>query len=114
MTNRVHIPNPEAFRLRLIKARVEAGLTMQELAFPGCSMTYISRMESGERLPSQAVADGLAQRLGVSSAWLLRGREDPLVLTARRVVDAHREGQLTDELVEKLARLLADLQRAAP
>jgi tetratricopeptide (TPR) repeat protein len=64
---------------RLRAARREAGLSQTELAFPGCSAGYISRLEAGERIPSLQVVRELARRLGVSEHWLAHGeeRQDP-------------------------------------
>ena len=57
------------------EAREAAGLSQRELAFPGCSAAYISRIERGERIPSLQVMRELARRTGVSEAFLARGRE---------------------------------------
>jgi transcriptional regulator with XRE-family HTH domain len=46
---------------------------MHGLAFPGCTVTYISRIEAGERVPSLQVLVELGQRLGVTAEWLARG-----------------------------------------
>jgi tetratricopeptide (TPR) repeat protein len=62
---------------RLRKARREAGLSQTELAFPGCSSGYISRLEAGERTPSLQVVRELARRLGVSESWLAHGDDRP-------------------------------------
>jgi transcriptional regulator with XRE-family HTH domain len=105
MTKPTKLPDPEAFRLRLIKRRVELDLTQKDLAFPGCSITYLSRIENGQRTPSLQVIDELAGLLGVSSDWLIHGRENELALAARRVVVSYRKGTLDNELIEKLAEL---------
>ena len=50
--------------------RAERGLSMKQLAFPGCSAAYICRIEAGERVPSPRVLAELARRLGVTTAEL--------------------------------------------
>jgi len=60
---------------RLNAARQRAGLSQRELAFPGCSAAYISRIERGERVPSLQVMRELARRIGVTESELAFGRE---------------------------------------
>jgi len=47
-----HVDDPKAVGERLKRARVAAGMSQRQLAFPGCSPAYISRVESGDRIPS--------------------------------------------------------------
>ena len=70
-----HYDDPSAVGKRLFERRVEAGLSQRELAFPGCSAAYISRIEHGDRVPSLQVMRELARRLGLSEAGLAYGRE---------------------------------------
>jgi transcriptional regulator with XRE-family HTH domain len=101
-----HISDPDGLGPRLKQARNECQLTMAELSFPGCTVAYISRIESGQRLPSLQIIQGLAERLGVSPHWLMTGKEDPLRRTAQRVVAEHRSGvQIPDSLIDRLDRL---------
>jgi len=58
---------------RLRAARVAKGLTQSQLAGPGLSVGYVSRMESGDRRPSGKVLAELASRLGVPPEQLLGG-----------------------------------------
>ena len=50
-----HVDDPVAMGRRLREARIASGLSQRELAFPGCSPAYISRIEQGERIPSLQV-----------------------------------------------------------
>src|SRR5206468_3018752 len=59
----------------LREARETAGLSQRDLAFPGCSAAYISRLERGERTPSLQLVRELARRLDVSQEWLASGAE---------------------------------------
>ena len=72
-----HVDSPSGVARRLRLAREQAGLTQAALSFPGCSTAYISRIEAAGRVPSLQVIRELANRLGVSEAWLARGEEGP-------------------------------------
>ena len=87
-----HYDDPVAVGQRLHEAREAAGLSQRELAFPGCSAAYISRIERGERIPSLQVMRELARRTGVSEAFLARGRETLDNEVAQRVREAERAG----------------------
>jgi transcriptional regulator with XRE-family HTH domain len=88
-----HYDEPAAVGVRLHAAREAAGLSQRELAFPGCSAAYISRIERGERIPSLQVMRELARRVGVTEAELAYGREriDPGVSRAVHAVEAAEE-----------------------
>ena len=60
---------------RLKAAREAAGLSQRQLSFGGCSPAYISRIESGERIPSLQLLRELGRRLGVSEDYLATGAE---------------------------------------
>jgi ribosome-binding protein aMBF1 (putative translation factor) len=50
----------------LIHARVQAGLTQEELAYrPGTTQSAVARLESGTRLPTVETLQKLAQVLGL-------------------------------------------------
>jgi tetratricopeptide (TPR) repeat protein len=70
-----HVDSPEAVGRRLKKARERAGLSQRQLSFPGCSPAYISRIESGDRIPSLQLLRELGHRLGVSEDFLATGAE---------------------------------------
>jgi tetratricopeptide (TPR) repeat protein len=52
------------------------GLSLRGVAFPGCSPSFLSRVEAGERVPSVATLVELAGRLGVPPEELLGRRVD--------------------------------------
>jgi len=72
-----HVDDPRAVGSRLRAAREAAALSQRQLAFPGCSPAYISRIESGDRIPSLQLLRELGRRLGVSEDFLATG-SDPL------------------------------------
>src|SRR5207237_7983076 len=65
-----HVDDPSSLGRRLRTVRAERGLSMKQLAFPGCSPAYICRIEAGERVPSPLTPARLARRLGVTTAEL--------------------------------------------
>lgn len=93
-----HVDSPAAVGQRLKEARVRAGLSQRQLAFAGCSPAYISRIESGDRIPSLQILRELGSRLGVSEDYLASGAE--------RAAD---DGELRDA---ELALRLGDLEGA--
>jgi tetratricopeptide (TPR) repeat protein len=63
--------------------RAERGLSMKQLAFPGCSAAYVCRIESGERVPSPRILAELARRLGVTTTELAGRAEGGSIAPAR-------------------------------
>jgi tetratricopeptide (TPR) repeat protein len=74
-----HIDSPKAVGVRLKEARDRAGLSQRQLAFPGCTAAYISRIEAGARVPSLQMINQLALRLDVTGQWLATGVEADVV-----------------------------------
>jgi tetratricopeptide (TPR) repeat protein len=88
------IEDAEAFGQRLRDARRRAQLTQRELSFPGCTAAYVSRMESGSRVPSLEIVRQLATRLGVSEGFLLGRGVDPDAHPSQRDLRAELELRL--------------------
>jgi transcriptional regulator with XRE-family HTH domain len=88
-------PSGETIGQRLKRLRLERGLSQRELAAPGVSYAYISRIEAGTRQPSVKALRKLAAKLSVTADYLETGSElDP---------DAARELRLSDlELAVRL------------
>jgi transcriptional regulator with XRE-family HTH domain len=68
-----HVDSPEGVGKRLKEARLAAGMSQRELAFPGCTAVYVCRIERGDRVPSLQVLRELARRLGVDEEFLATG-----------------------------------------
>jgi transcriptional regulator with XRE-family HTH domain len=77
-----HITDSEAFGRRVRELRTERGLSLREMAFRGCSPSFLSRVEAGRRVPSPAVVAQIANRLGVDVETLLGHRLDSRVRDA--------------------------------
>jgi tetratricopeptide (TPR) repeat protein len=71
-----HVDSPAAVGQRLKDARERAGFSQRQLSFSGCSPAYISRIESGDRIPSLQLLRELGKRLGVSEDYLATGAVD--------------------------------------
>ena len=99
-----HYDDPAAVGKRVFEAREAAGLSQRELAFPGCSAAYISRIERGERVPSLQVMRELARRTGVSEQALAFGRE-PLDAAVAARVRAVEAAEAAGDAAERAARL---------
>jgi transcriptional regulator with XRE-family HTH domain len=85
----------ETIGQRLKRLRLERGLSQRELAAPGVSYAYISRIEAGTRQPSVKALRRLAAKLGITADYLETGSD--------LGEDAVRELKLTDlELAVRL------------
>jgi transcriptional regulator with XRE-family HTH domain len=58
---------------RIKRLREERGLSQRDLAEPGISYAYISRIEDGQRTPSEKALRKLAERLGTTALYLETG-----------------------------------------
>jgi transcriptional regulator with XRE-family HTH domain len=98
---------------RLRRLRHERGLSQRELASPGVSYAYISRIEAGARRPSVKALRMLARKLGVSADYLETGSEiretDEREL---RIADAELELRLAEQ-PEPAEQKLAELRDEA-
>jgi transcriptional regulator with XRE-family HTH domain len=65
----------ETIGQRLKRLRLEQGLSQRELAAPGVSYAYISRIEAGTRQPSVKALRRLAAKLGVTADFLETGSQ---------------------------------------
>ena len=61
---------------RIRRLREERGLSQRELAEPGVSYAYLSRVEAGQRVPSEKVLRKVAAKLGVTPLYLEVGTDD--------------------------------------
>jgi tetratricopeptide (TPR) repeat protein len=98
-----HVDSPQAVGIRLKAAREAAGLSQRELAFTGCSPAYISRIESGERIPSLQLLRELGNRLGVSEDYLATGADSGERGLSASIIEAEVALRLDElELAERL------------
>ena len=106
----------ETIGQRLKRLRQERGFSQRELAAPGVSYAYISRIEAGSRQPSVKALRKLAAKLGVAADYLETGSElDPAAARELRLSDlelAIRLGNASGA-EQALAAILADAVAAA-
>jgi transcriptional regulator with XRE-family HTH domain len=107
-----HVDDPLAVGKRVFQARDSAGLSQRDLAFPGCSAAYISRIERGERVPSLQVLRELAARCSVSESFLAWGRKERLDEAVAERVRTVRAAESSGSKAERAAAY-AELARAA-
>jgi transcriptional regulator with XRE-family HTH domain len=91
-----HVDDARSVGRRLREARVAAGVSQRSLAAVGCTAAYVSRIESGERIPSLQLIHAFARVLGVTPEWLATGVEVP---GAQELVEAEvalRLGELDE------------------
>jgi len=68
-----HVDDAAAVGQRVRAARVAAGLAQRDLSFAGCTAAYVSRIESGARIPSLQILREFGKRLGVDPEFLATG-----------------------------------------
>jgi transcriptional regulator with XRE-family HTH domain len=106
----------ESIGARLRRLRLASGLSQRQLASPGVSDAYISRIESEQRVPSVRAIRLLACRLGVTPEYLEYGVDiAPVEALELRLADAELRLRLGDHSTEARNALLAvlkDAQRA--
>jgi tetratricopeptide (TPR) repeat protein len=99
----------ESIGQRLRRLRHERGLSQRELASPGVSYAYISRIEACARRPSVKALRMLAKKLGVSADYLETGSEiRDIEARELRIADAELELRLAEtpeEAEQKLEQL---------
>jgi transcriptional regulator with XRE-family HTH domain len=61
-----HVDDPVAVGRRIRQRREQLGISLRQIAGPGCSPGYLSRVERGQRVPSVSVMADLAEKLGVT------------------------------------------------
>jgi len=91
---------------RIRQRRVELGLSQRDLAEPGVSYAYISRIEANTRRPSVHALRKLAPKLQVSTHWLENGEEDPAEQLAQLVLD--QQGRPLPRRAAALARAVLE------
>ncbi|HXH89369.1 MAG TPA: tetratricopeptide repeat protein [Gaiellaceae bacterium] len=107
-----HVDSADAVGGRLKEARLKAGLSQRQLAFPGCSAAYISRLEAGERVPSLQLLRKLALKLDADEEYLATGTASgpklPAELVEADVALRLDDLQLASQLYERVLQTTAD------
>src|SRR5947207_10022658 len=110
MPDQSHVAG-ETIGQRLKRLRLDRHMSQRELAAPGVSYAYISRIEASTRQPSVKALRKLAAKLGVSAGYLETGSElDPASARELRLADlelAVRLGE-SDGVEQSLRTLLEE------
>jgi transcriptional regulator with XRE-family HTH domain len=103
----VSTPGEETVGQRIRRLRLEHGLSQPELAGPGVSSAYLSRIENSTRKPSLKAIRHIANKLGVDPHYIETGEPiDPLTRIELEISDAElalRIGSHSDEALEVAA-----------
>jgi transcriptional regulator with XRE-family HTH domain len=106
----------ESIGARVRRLRLARDLSQRQLASHGVSYAYISRIESGQRMPSLRAIRLLARRLGVTPEYLESGVDiAPVEALELRLSDAELRMRLGDHSMEARHALQAvskEAQRA--
>lgn len=97
--------DPALLGERVRVARRAKGLTQAQLAGPDITVSYVSRIEAGQRRPEPRVLEALAGRLDVSADELLLGLPDGDDETARLGLDFAELALETGDAAEALRRV---------
>ena len=112
-----HVDSAAAVGARLKEARLAVGLSQRQLAFPGCSAAYISRLEAGERVPSLQLLRKLAVKLATDADLLATGvagvRAEPTDLVEADIALRLDDLELAAELFERVLRTTDDERHRA-
>jgi transcriptional regulator with XRE-family HTH domain len=114
------VPNPPSDSLgsRVRALRIERGWSQSDLARDLVSTSYISLIESGRRMPEQAVLEALAVRLECTVAYLESGvdvvaaQETELRLRFAELALANGDPTEASERLAEVAATMAGAQRA--
>ena len=103
----------ESIGERVRRLRLRRGLSQRQLAASGLSPAYISRIESGQRMPSVRAIRVLALRLDVTPEYLENGVDiAPAEALELRLTDAELRLRLGDHSIEARHALQAVLNEA--
>ena len=105
----VHVTDAQAFGARVREARQRKGLSLREAAIPGCSASFLSRVESGQRVPSPGVIVALAARLGAEPEDLLGTSLDHRV-DATQLTSAEIAARLEDPAARPMLESLGVME----
>ena len=96
-------------RSRIRQRRLEIGLTQEQLCErAGISIDAVSRIESGQRVPSLTTLESLAKGLGVSVVFLIQ-QDEPSPVNAELEVVIHRLHDQPPEVIAAAGKMVTAL-----
>ncbi|MGH3075360.1 MAG: helix-turn-helix domain-containing protein, partial [Gaiellales bacterium] len=106
-----HVDDPVAVGRRIRDLRQQLGLSLRQVAGPGCSPGYLSRVERGQRVPSVSVMADLADKLGTTLEDL-GGRDIRTRVPESRLLDLELAARMGDASApDEVRRALEDASR---
>jgi len=110
------VSGSETIGERLKRLREERGLTQRDLAAPGVSPQYVSKIERGQRTASVKALRKIAPKLGITPQYLETGSDVPEADVREFWLDdaelALRLGEDPDTLEASLRQVLEDAEKA--
>ncbi|MED1384145.1 transcriptional regulator [Bacillus mycoides] len=76
---------------RIRQVRMHKGLTQGDLVSGICSITYLSRIESGKIKPSSSFLIKVSKKLGVNCDFLIDGNHEEIKLTILEICDKYKK-----------------------
>ena len=67
--------------------RLKKKMTKTQLANGICSISYITRIENGERCPTSVILRQITNKLGVTPEYLFRAIESPCALDVQELLN---------------------------
>ncbi|EJS68779.1 hypothetical protein ICU_02332 [Bacillus cereus BAG2X1-1] len=82
---------------RIRQVRMHKGLTQGELVSGICSITYLSRIESGKIKPSSSFIKKVSKRLDVDNDYLIDGNHEEIKLTIFEMCNKYKKDKSITE-----------------
>ncbi|HDR4441493.1 TPA: helix-turn-helix transcriptional regulator, partial [Bacillus cereus] len=76
---------------RIRHVRMQKGLTQGELVSGICSITYLSRIESGKITPSSSFIQKVSKKLEVKSDYLINGNYEEIKITIFNICNKYKK-----------------------
>ncbi|WP_212937072.1 helix-turn-helix domain-containing protein, partial [Bacillus hominis] len=82
---------------RIRQVRMHKGLTQGELVSEICSVTYLSRIESGKIKPSSSFLKKVSKKLDVDGDYLIEGNHEEIKLTILEICNKYKKDKIIPE-----------------
>ena len=92
-------------RIRQVRMHKGLGLTQGELVSEICSVTYLSRIESGKIKPSSSFLKKVSKKLGVDCDFLIDGNHEEIKLTILEICNKYKKDKSITEAELSLLEL---------
>ncbi|EOP10535.1 hypothetical protein KQ3_02104 [Bacillus cereus B5-2] len=90
---------------RIRQVRMQKGLTQVELVSEICSVTYLSRIESGKIKPSSSFLKQVSKKLVVDCDFLIDGNYEEIKLTILEICNKYKKDKIITEAELSLLEL---------